>query len=275
MVQPTNASNLGLVDSFKYWPYGDRFNSGQIPLQRLSFAAMERDPENNHLYDHARHHDFNVARFVSPDKVGGEPDDPQTWNRYCYARGNPLRYVDRDGRSILDVALGFAAEFASTLVLGAVPVQTDNPDFRRGQDAADLASVGLAGAEEDLGAAAEVLGLAAAPETGGGSLVLSGAGVGVELHAIGMATVATIHLASRSGGSDEPKGAHTSNQTPSNREVHQKGNERRIRDQGGEKKEKKGRMPYRRTDKKKGSLPVMPHKPACDNDSARCRESNR
>jgi hypothetical protein len=35
--------------------------------------------------------------------------DPQQWNRYAYARNNPLKYTDPDGRAINLVAGGFGA----------------------------------------------------------------------------------------------------------------------------------------------------------------------
>ena len=93
-----NASGQ-LVESHKYWPYGEDTNTAP-PNQRLGFALMERDPENKHLYDHARHHDYGLGRFLSPDAVGGHPINPQSWNRYAYTLGNPLKHVDPDGRVV-------------------------------------------------------------------------------------------------------------------------------------------------------------------------------
>jgi RHS repeat-associated protein len=92
----------------KYWPYGEDANSQTTP-QRLRFATMERDPEGPRYYDHARHHDTGLGRFTSPDVLGGKPGDPQSWNRYSYARGNPIRLVDPDGRTpqaVLGTAVG-------------------------------------------------------------------------------------------------------------------------------------------------------------------------
>jgi RHS repeat-associated protein len=98
-----NASN-GATEAHKYWPYGDEVGASPPPLtQRLAFAAMERDTETTHFYDHARTQDFGLGRFGSPDKLGGRTRDPQSWNRFAYGRNNPLKYLDPNGLA----AVGF------------------------------------------------------------------------------------------------------------------------------------------------------------------------
>jgi RHS repeat-associated protein len=84
------------VETRKYWPYGEDAVF-QSSFERLRFAGMERDPAGSRYYDHARSLDFGLGRFLSPDLLGGAIQNPQTWNRYAYARGNPLRLVDRNG----------------------------------------------------------------------------------------------------------------------------------------------------------------------------------
>jgi len=42
------------------------------------------------------------GRFLSVDPVLGDPHNPQSWNRYTYARNNPIRYTDPDGRCTVD-----------------------------------------------------------------------------------------------------------------------------------------------------------------------------
>ncbi|MFY9551657.1 MAG: RHS repeat-associated core domain-containing protein [Thermoanaerobaculia bacterium] len=91
-----------LVEARKHWPYGEDTNATP-PAQRLSFCLMERDTESTRFHDHARNHDYVLGRFLSPDRAGGSPANPQSWNRYAYTLGNPMKYLDPSG----DVAVGF------------------------------------------------------------------------------------------------------------------------------------------------------------------------
>lgn len=65
-----------------------------------------------------------LAKFLSPDKVASwNPGQPQSWNRYSYVGGNPLKYVDPDG----NVRLNSYEENAETraavgLALWSIPV---------------------------------------------------------------------------------------------------------------------------------------------------------
>ena len=47
---------------------------------------------------HARFCDPRLGRFLSLDPVRGSPGKPQSWNRYAYVAGNPIRYWDPKGR---------------------------------------------------------------------------------------------------------------------------------------------------------------------------------
>jgi hypothetical protein len=50
----------------------------------------------------ARCYSSKQGRFTSvdPENAGANPDDPQSWNGYGYARNNPLVYTDPDGRTV-------------------------------------------------------------------------------------------------------------------------------------------------------------------------------
>ncbi len=55
---------------------------------------------------HARSYAFNIGRFMSVDPVRGKVGSSQSWNRYSYVDGNPLRFFDPDGRGLLDATTG-------------------------------------------------------------------------------------------------------------------------------------------------------------------------
>lgn len=89
----------GTVQLRKFWPWGDEVGGGGP--ERLGFAGMEIDTEASRprYYVHARNLETGVARFLAPDQLSGRPEDPLSWNRYTYARNNPLKYVDPDGKA--------------------------------------------------------------------------------------------------------------------------------------------------------------------------------
>ncbi len=97
-----------IVETHKYWPYGEDTTTTP-PTQRLAYCLMERDSESTRFYDHARNHDHGLGRFLSPDRVGGTPANPQSWNRYAYTLNNPMKYVDPDGRLTIVVHGTWAA----------------------------------------------------------------------------------------------------------------------------------------------------------------------
>src|SRR5262249_44013503 len=86
-----------IVETHQYWPYGED-TTATPPTQRLAYAPMERHTPASRFHDHARNHDLGLGRFLSPDRVGGSPANPQSWNRYAYTLNNPMKHVDPDGR---------------------------------------------------------------------------------------------------------------------------------------------------------------------------------
>jgi RHS repeat-associated protein len=60
------------------------------------FTGKERDAETGLDYMDFRYYGSPMGRFLSPDPLMASANvgDPQSWNRYVYARNNPLRYND-------------------------------------------------------------------------------------------------------------------------------------------------------------------------------------
>ncbi|HJW93749.1 MAG TPA: RHS repeat-associated core domain-containing protein, partial [Thermoanaerobaculia bacterium] len=87
----------------KYWPFGDPVISATL-ADRLVFTGHERDDDGtldtqaDIDYMHARYYAPVAGRFLSPDRVNGKPETPQSWNRYSYTLNSPLRYVDPNGK---------------------------------------------------------------------------------------------------------------------------------------------------------------------------------
>jgi RHS repeat-associated protein len=72
----------------------------------MKFTGHERDVLGNdpHTLDdmHARYYSPTVGRFLSVDPVLGNPQAPQSWNRYAYVMNNPMNRTDPTGKYTCD-----------------------------------------------------------------------------------------------------------------------------------------------------------------------------
>jgi RHS repeat-associated protein len=95
----TNAAGA-VVSKHHYLPFGEEMPLvAQDSTNRRQFTGHERDPESGADYMMARYYSSSVARFLTVDPGNSEfLADPQSWNRYTYARNNPLTLIDPDGR---------------------------------------------------------------------------------------------------------------------------------------------------------------------------------
>ena len=66
--------------------------------QPFGFTGYERDVVSGLYYAQARRYDAETGRFISRDMIKGNISQMQSQNEYAYCLGNPLMYVDRDGR---------------------------------------------------------------------------------------------------------------------------------------------------------------------------------
>src|ERR1700674_1346734 len=97
------ASTASVAAYHAYLPFGAEATYFAQDFERMKFTGHERDladsssPAADLDYMHARHYNSLTGRFLSIDKLGGRPGVPQSWNRYSYARGNPMNLVDPNG----------------------------------------------------------------------------------------------------------------------------------------------------------------------------------
>jgi len=69
---------------------------GGMPTD-FGFAGQRYDSSTGLIYMGARYYDPYLGRFISPDSIVQQRNDPQSYNRYAYARNNPLLYTDETG----------------------------------------------------------------------------------------------------------------------------------------------------------------------------------
>jgi RHS repeat-associated protein len=108
-----------VLERFDYHPYGEDAPASPTTSNTLRFTGKERDPETAALggldYFGARYYFGRVARFTSVDpKLDAQRAiaDPQQWNRYAYARDNPIGIVDPDGRESMYYPLGNGSTYS-------------------------------------------------------------------------------------------------------------------------------------------------------------------
>ncbi|HET6725246.1 MAG TPA: RHS repeat-associated core domain-containing protein [Gammaproteobacteria bacterium] len=80
-----------------YTPYGE--TDQQPDPDGPGFTGHRHDAATGLVYMQARYYDPKIGRFLSPDPVTFSPHSHAYFNRYWYAKGNPYRYTDPDGRN--------------------------------------------------------------------------------------------------------------------------------------------------------------------------------
>lgn len=90
------------VSRHDFLPFGEESTTTTSGDVALKFTGQERDQPGKPVdYMHARFYSSHFGRFLSPDPLGGMQSIPQTWNLSSYVAGNPLKYVDPTGLSMV------------------------------------------------------------------------------------------------------------------------------------------------------------------------------
>jgi len=64
---------------------------------RFAFTSHRFDTELDLYYAGGRMYSPTIGRFISQDTLSLDPNNPDSWNPFAYARSNPTRYVDPTG----------------------------------------------------------------------------------------------------------------------------------------------------------------------------------
>jgi len=77
----------------------ERASTGTMPTDRGYTGQLEADEVGLYYYN-ARWYDQELARFVTPDSIVPDPYNLLDWDRYVYARSNPILYNDPSGHIV-------------------------------------------------------------------------------------------------------------------------------------------------------------------------------
>jgi RHS repeat-associated protein len=195
----TTISTTGVGDyhsELRYKPFGEsRYSDGTMPTKRHYTGQIDETSSIGLYFYGARFYDPVLGRFAQADTIIPDINNPLDWDRYSYARNNPVSYIDPTGHwpdwvdNAIDYAKGAAYQFANDMTGGAVDkiaasysVCMDcnvSEAYMQGQEAGRAASTVVSSAEMVLGAAGTGAALAAIPVTASGGLVCSGVTAGL------------------------------------------------------------------------------------------------
>jgi RHS repeat-associated protein len=156
------------VQNLTSLPFGDWLDNGQglgADWTPLNFTGQFHDFESNLDYFGARYYGSSLGRFMSPDGPFSDQNkgNPQSWNLYAYARNNPLRFTDADGRACVQQTDGSfktvgtegqsceeydAEEAADTHVASAIVTPSHDDQIK--MFAEDIGNIGTAELKQDV-----------------------------------------------------------------------------------------------------------------------------
>ncbi len=91
----------GMVSLNLYKPWGESRTDAGTALTDYGFTGQRKlDDSIGLIYYGSRFYDPYLTQFSQPDTIIPDPYNPLDWNRYQYARSNPLRYNDPSGHWI-------------------------------------------------------------------------------------------------------------------------------------------------------------------------------
>ncbi len=92
------SDDLGSVtDTWDFEAFGDIFSQTGTTENNYLFTGEQYDGSLGKYYLRARYYDQSVGRFTQMDIWVGEEFSPITLNKYLYANGDPIRFVDPSG----------------------------------------------------------------------------------------------------------------------------------------------------------------------------------
>ncbi len=110
-----NVDKGDAVTRTEYKPYGETWVQEGDKTNRPKFNSQELDPETGYYFYNARYYEAEIGRFITADNIIPEEYSTQSWNRFSYCYGNPVRYKDPTGHDPADEVTRFLVDFKGFL----------------------------------------------------------------------------------------------------------------------------------------------------------------
>jgi RHS repeat-associated protein len=134
-----------LVENHRTFPNGESWQKGLNPNFAQAFTTYDRDADTHLDYAMARHYASTEGRFMTPDPghVGANIYDPQSFNAYAYAGGDPINNIDPEGLDYFDVKgdrIGPSGNESNYIVTAQAEVDLIKKSGKKVIDLADVSS---------------------------------------------------------------------------------------------------------------------------------------
>jgi RHS repeat-associated protein len=93
----TDANGI-VTDRYTYDAFGSTTSHVGASTNTFLYRGERIDPLTGLYHLHSRDYDPAMGRFIERDTYGGTLQDPESRNRYAYARNNPVNQIDPTGR---------------------------------------------------------------------------------------------------------------------------------------------------------------------------------
>ena len=117
----TTDSSGNVLGQQGHFPYGEKWYTANTTTKWF-FTTYERDSESGNDYAVAREYINRLGRFDARDPRSGSTGDPQSLNRYSYARNDPENMMDPSGQQFglgsPLLLMGFGYDFEQNPMLG-------------------------------------------------------------------------------------------------------------------------------------------------------------
>ena len=147
----------------EYDAFGELATTGGT-LNSIGYTGQRLDNETGlmALGNGERYYSPSYARFIQQDSFVGIIEVPQTLNRYSYVVNNPLKHTDPTGHIAPIIVIGIVAAVAGAGIGGAYSYEMQNAEIADGLRKPEDFSWGEVAKSAGIGAAAGILGTAAA-----------------------------------------------------------------------------------------------------------------